>query len=148
MSPYDDRTLGGGAGTFEDLHALRRDWEHARLLDWLHTFSRGATPERLRAEVARLQGLYSDDDLRRIIVELKTGLARPPRRLRARTTIRWNSAEAIQAKHEITALHKTGLTQIEACERWLEMCRGLPSRCTSPIAQVDAQSLLKQVFQR
>jgi hypothetical protein len=143
------RTLAGGWGlTPEDVAAVDlAAVERARFLDWLHTFSCGATPERLRAEVTRLQGLYNDGDLQEIIVALKTDLARPRRR--RRTTMAWDMAEGIQTQQEIKAIWRSGgLSQIDACAKWQEQSGAIPVRRDWHFVRMEPESLKKKVFGR
>jgi len=117
---------------------------------WLHTIVHGATPEQLRGEIDRLRQLYNDDDLRRIIHGTEKDLApRPRHRLRTTDRVRWNTAEGIQTKQELKAMHECwGLTQIKACETWQQQCSADQNRRDWYFAQMDAESLKKQVFRR
>jgi hypothetical protein len=122
--------------------------------EWLRTFVHGATPERLRAEIDRLLGLYNDGDLQRIISGLKKRSA--PQRRRRRTGDRkaWNTAEGIQTKQELTTLWDPkseaswGLSQIDTCVRWQKECRAMPSRRDWYFVQMRADTLKRQVFGR
>jgi hypothetical protein len=93
--------------------------------------------------------MYDDADLRWIIQDLQKQLD-PPVRSRRTEKIDWSSPAARRAKLEIVALRSAyGLTQVAACERWLEYRKKSdPHGDYSRLAWEDAQTLRKAVFDR